>query len=308
MVLRDEREKGRERFYTVKEKKERGGGGRRPDQHHHCDRYRRPLPATTTATAITTPDLPSTDRHRDHQWRFSPSRLPRRPHTAKEQLKQSERKNRDEFRKMMEEHVVTGVKDSTRYQAVALNTSGSTPKDLIEDIAEELEKQEMKSRGIEEARLQLLQDVSGDFRPGVLTALVGVTGAGKTTLMDVLAGRKTAVIVNRMISILHMSLYMSPLCTLPDCAWLRMSIRKHDRCWNWLENAARDNKKTCIMPQPIHVVAITVNILMMLQTSSSVDADDDEDEDEEETGSEEEEEDRRIRTMIDDKCPVWACA
>ncbi|PIN08714.1 Pleiotropic drug resistance proteins (PDR1-15), ABC superfamily [Handroanthus impetiginosus] len=50
---------------------------------------------------------------------------------------------------------------------------------------------EMKKNGIEETRLQLLRDVSGAFRPGVLTALVGVSGAGKTTLMDVLAGRKT---------------------------------------------------------------------------------------------------------------------
>ncbi|XP_027349414.1 ABC transporter G family member 39-like isoform X5 [Abrus precatorius] len=49
---------------------------------------------------------------------------------------------------------------------------------------------EMRSR-IDKDRLQLLQDVSGAFRPGVLTALVGVSGAGKTTLMDVLAGRKT---------------------------------------------------------------------------------------------------------------------
>lgn len=49
----------------------------------------------------------------------------------------------------------------------------------------------MKSQGIEEDRLQLLRDVSGAFRPGILTALVGVSGAGKTTLMDVLAGRKT---------------------------------------------------------------------------------------------------------------------
>ncbi|XP_052184623.1 pleiotropic drug resistance protein 2-like isoform X2 [Diospyros lotus] len=50
---------------------------------------------------------------------------------------------------------------------------------------------EMKIQGIDETRLQLLRDVSGAFRPGVLTALVGVSGAGKTTLMDVLAGRKT---------------------------------------------------------------------------------------------------------------------
>lgn len=51
--------------------------------------------------------------------------------------------------------------------------------------------QEMKEQGITESKLQLLNDISGAFRPGVLTALVGVSGAGKTTLMDVLAGRKT---------------------------------------------------------------------------------------------------------------------
>ncbi|KAK4478717.1 hypothetical protein RD792_014215 [Penstemon davidsonii] len=50
---------------------------------------------------------------------------------------------------------------------------------------------EMKAQGVEGDRLQLLNDVSGAFKPGVLTALVGVSGAGKTTLMDVLAGRKT---------------------------------------------------------------------------------------------------------------------
>ncbi|KAI4352600.1 hypothetical protein L6164_006836 [Bauhinia variegata] len=59
----------------------------------------------------------------------------------------------------------------------------------------------MKTRGAEGKRLQLLRDVCGTFRPGVLTSLVGVTGAGKTTLMDVLAGRKTGGYIEGSISI-----------------------------------------------------------------------------------------------------------
>ncbi|KAI9192853.1 hypothetical protein LWI28_028478 [Acer negundo] len=54
---------------------------------------------------------------------------------------------------------------------------------------------ELKQEGIVEDRLQLLVNITGAFRPGVLTALVGVSGAGKTTLMDVLAGRKTGGII-----------------------------------------------------------------------------------------------------------------
>ncbi|XP_010658730.1 pleiotropic drug resistance protein 2 [Vitis vinifera] len=59
----------------------------------------------------------------------------------------------------------------------------------------------MKSQGIEADRLQLLRDASGAFRPGIQIALVGVSGAGKTTLMDVLAGRKTGGYIEGSISI-----------------------------------------------------------------------------------------------------------
>ncbi|XP_074364937.1 pleiotropic drug resistance protein 1-like [Apium graveolens] len=61
--------------------------------------------------------------------------------------------------------------------------------------------QEMKAQGVPEERLELLKGVSGAFRPGVLTALMGISGAGKTTLMDVLAGRKTGGYVEGTITI-----------------------------------------------------------------------------------------------------------
>ncbi|PWA55702.1 AAA+ ATPase domain-containing protein [Artemisia annua] len=52
--------------------------------------------------------------------------------------------------------------------------------------------QEMREHGFTGKRLQLLRDITGSFRPGVLTALMGVSGAGKTTLLDVLSGRKSS--------------------------------------------------------------------------------------------------------------------
>nr|TKR70971.1 pleiotropic drug resistance protein 3-like [Populus alba] len=53
----------------------------------------------------------------------------------------------------------------------------------------------LRKQGLPQKRLQLLHDITGAFRPGILTALMGVSGAGKTTLMDVLSGRKTGGII-----------------------------------------------------------------------------------------------------------------
>ena len=61
--------------------------------------------------------------------------------------------------------------------------------------------QEMKNQGVVEDKLVLLNGESAAFRPGVLTALMGVTGAGKTTLMDVLASRKTGGYIEGKITI-----------------------------------------------------------------------------------------------------------
>ncbi|XVF22005.1 hypothetical protein REPUB_Repub12eG0137200 [Reevesia pubescens] len=49
----------------------------------------------------------------------------------------------------------------------------------------------LREQGFPHKKLQLLQDITGAFKPGILTALMGASGAGKTTLMDVLSGRKT---------------------------------------------------------------------------------------------------------------------
>ncbi|KAI7989426.1 Pleiotropic drug resistance protein 2 [Camellia lanceoleosa] len=58
-----------------------------------------------------------------------------------------------------------------------------------------------RAQGIPDDRLELSKGVSVTFRPGILTALMGVSGADKTTLMDVLASRKTGGYIDGSITI-----------------------------------------------------------------------------------------------------------
>ncbi|KAH7655207.1 P-loop containing nucleoside triphosphate hydrolase protein [Dioscorea alata] len=51
---------------------------------------------------------------------------------------------------------------------------------------------ELREQGYTGKKLQLLNNITGAFRPSILSALMGVSGAGKTTLLDVLSGRKTS--------------------------------------------------------------------------------------------------------------------
>ncbi|CAF1932503.1 BnaC05g33110D [Brassica napus] len=80
----------------------------------------------------------------------------------KEELKKAERKHRDEFRGLIDEHIATGeltaktswrdylvkVKDLPVYLAIASNSSGATPKELFEDAVEDLKRKyhELKSQ------------------------------------------------------------------------------------------------------------------------------------------------------------------
>jgi predicted ABC-type transport system involved in lysophospholipase L1 biosynthesis ATPase subunit len=90
-------------------------------------------------------------------------------------------------------------------------------------------------------KLHLLKGITGYAEPGVLTALMGGSGAGKTTLMDVIAGRKTIgdvegeIVVNgrpkeqrswsRVVGYVEQADVHSPGATVEEALWFSARLR-----------------------------------------------------------------------------------
>ncbi|KAJ0976466.1 hypothetical protein J5N97_018431 [Dioscorea zingiberensis] len=84
------------------------------------------------------------------------------------------------------------TKDSGRMMVLPFQPLAITFQDICYYVDTPLE---MKEQGYTRKKLQLLHNITGAFRPGVLSVLMGVSGAGKTTLLDVLSGRKTGGVI-----------------------------------------------------------------------------------------------------------------
>ncbi|RHN67618.1 putative iron-chelate-transporting ATPase [Medicago truncatula] len=124
--------------------------------------------------------------------------------------------------------------------------------------------QEIKKQGVTESRLKLLSKVSGVFAPGVLTALMGSSGAGKTTLMDVLAGRKTGGYIEgdikisgypkvqatfaRIAGYVEQNDIHSPQMTVEESLWFSASLR--------LQKEASKEKKQEFVEQVMKLVEL----------------------------------------------------
>eukprot|EP00250_Pteridium_aquilinum_P017304 c23561_g1_i3 orf=1143-4538(-) len=119
----------------------------------------------------------------------------------KEQQRRKERKNRDDFRKLMEEHRASGllhahvpwrdyivmVKDHPAYIAVCSNSSGTTPKELFEDEAEDMEKQYLENKSrikdiIKDGKINVTSEWTFDKFKAVLVEAGDVAGIPEPTL------------------------------------------------------------------------------------------------------------------------------
>ncbi|KAG6408624.1 hypothetical protein SASPL_131642 [Salvia splendens] len=93
----------------------------------------------------------------------------------------------------IEEHSKVSSRASVKYQGDRMVLPFQPLSMVFQDVQYYVDTPAaMKEHGYTQKRLQILCDITGAFKPSVLTALMGVSGAGKTTLLDVLSGRKTS--------------------------------------------------------------------------------------------------------------------
>ncbi|WRX26795.1 ABC transporter-like [Theobroma cacao] len=124
--------------------------------------------------------------------------LQRLHHATKSEIQDDIRRSTSSKSSSMTEATVGALGNKKKGMVLPFEPHSITFDDVIYSVDMP---QEMKEQGVTEDRLVLLKGVSGAFRPGVLTALMGVSGAGKTTLMDVLAGRKTGGFIDGNITV-----------------------------------------------------------------------------------------------------------
>ena len=137
----------------------------------------------------------------------------------------------------------------------------------------------MKIEGLAQDRLQLLCNVSGSFRPGVLTALMGVSGAGKTTLMDVLAGRKLGGYIEGDISIFGFPKKketfsrISEYCEQNDIHYPNVTVFESLFFYTWFRLPCEVDEKTRMVRlnlSPLHVVLQSEDLSLLIRLSNQL--------------------------------------
>ena len=137
----------------------------------------------------------------------------------------------------------------------------------------------MKSEGLAQDRLQLLCNVSGSFRLGVLTALMGVSGVGKTTLMDVLAGIKSRGYIEGDISISRFPKkqetfsHISEYCEQNDIHYPNVTVFESLFFFAWLRLPCEVDEKTRMVRlnlSPLNVVLQSEDLSLLISSSKKL--------------------------------------
>ncbi|CAK9137918.1 unnamed protein product [Ilex paraguariensis] len=122
-------------------------------------------------------------------------------------------------------------------------------------------------------RLQLLKSVSGAFKSGILTALMGDSGAGKTTPLDVLGGRKIGGYIERSFAISGYSnqqgsfTWVSGYCEQTDVHFPYVTVYESLFYSAWLQlppQVVSDIKKVMVEMPYIFMLVLVYGVIVYL--------------------------------------------